>query len=292
MDCPTHCIKVWTGAYYHPVELWEVGLYILINHHTEPRLCTSLAFQQSILQQFQQRKDRLEQDRLAKGNFGVHQGTSGNTHEHKEMDVVEEASSIYQMFEAQQHKDAQFSSGLNRLYRESQDAFNNHKGKIDEIFKLDNNICDDGIVEELSLPTDYIPSPGAATTSLDIPPPNSDENHGETPKADGLDNLYVHVVHSNGIHHMAMVYCSCHGKETTNADIMAAGLFPTSFRHYWTVFMHAVLDDYRLSNLECKASAFQKLRCQTSPMAPDTVPNLYHELRRTLWLWRWMKKLK
>ena len=56
------------------------------------------------------------------------------------MDVVEEASSIYKMFEAQQHKDTQFSSGLDRLYRESQDAFNNHKGRIDEIFELDNNI--------------------------------------------------------------------------------------------------------------------------------------------------------
>ena len=72
MDCPTHRIEVWTGAYYRPAELWEVGLYILINHHTEPRLCANLAFQQSILQRFQQRKDRLEQDRLVEGNFGVH----------------------------------------------------------------------------------------------------------------------------------------------------------------------------------------------------------------------------
>ena len=95
MDCPMHCIEVWTGAYYRPVELWEVGLYILINHHTEPRLCTNLAFQQSILQRFQQQKDRLEQDKLVEGNFGVHQGTSGNTHEPNKMDVVEEAPSNY-----------------------------------------------------------------------------------------------------------------------------------------------------------------------------------------------------
>ena len=50
----------------------------------------NLASQQSILQQFQQQKDRLEQDRLVEGNFGVHQGTSGNTHEPNKMDVVEE----------------------------------------------------------------------------------------------------------------------------------------------------------------------------------------------------------
>ena len=110
------------------------------------------------------------------------------------MDVVEEAPSNYWTFEAQQHEDAQFLSSLGKLYRESQDAFDNHKGKINEIFEqLDNNICNDNIEEVLSLPTDYIPSPGAAATSSNIPPPHSDENSGETPKADGLDNPYVRV---------------------------------------------------------------------------------------------------
>ena len=76
---------------------------------------------------------------------------------------------------------------------------------------------------------------------------------------------------------------------------MAAGLVPTSFERYKTIFTHGVLDDFRLTNLECKASAyqyFQKIRRQTSPMSPDSVPNLYHELRRMSRLWRWMKKLK
>ena len=292
MDCPTHHIEVWTGAYYRPAELWEVGLYILIDHHTEPRRCANLTFQQSILLGFQLQKDRLEQDRLVDGNYGVNQGSPGtneNTQKHNETDVVEET------FEAQQTEDAQFSSGLDNLYKESQHGFNNYNGNIDEIFELDDGICDDDMVEVLSLPADYIPCHEAAATSSENAAHDSHDNIDNTPKVDGLDNPYVRVVHSNGIHHMAMVYCSCRGKENTHADIMAAGLFPTSFGRYRTVFTHAVLDDFRLSNLECKASAyqyFQKLRRQTSPMAPDTVPNLYHELRRTSRLWRWMKKLK
>ena len=56
-----------------------------------------------------------------------------------------------------------------------------------------------------------------------------------------------------------------------------------------------VLDDFRLANLECKASAyqyFQKLHCPSSPMFPEGVPSLYAELRRMSRIWRWMKKLK
>jgi hypothetical protein len=83
--------------------------------------------------------------------------------------------------------------------------------------------------------------------------------------------------------------------DNTHADMMATSFVPTSFTRYRTFFTHAVLDDFRLSNLECKASAyqyFQKLRRQTSPMSPESVPNLYHKLRRMSRLWRWMKKLK
>ena len=76
---------------------------------------------------------------------------------------------------------------------------------------------------------------------------------------------------------------------------MAERLVPASFICYRTLFTHAVLDDFRLANLECKVSAyqyFQKLQQQTAPMAPDSVPNLYSELRRLSHVWRWLKKLK
>ena len=140
-----------------------------------------------------------------------------------------------------------------------------------------------------------IPSPLSAATQTSSSNQFIESPLIDKPQFDALNNPYVRVVHTNGVHHIGLVYCTCRGKENTHADLMAAGLVPTSFARYKTLFTHAVLDDFRLSNLECKTSAyqyFQKLRRQTSPMSPDNVPNLYHELRRMSRLWRWMKKLK
>lgn len=169
-------------------------------------------------------------------------------------------------------------------------------GDVDEGIEVDGEILESDADDILSIPLDYIPNQeAAASLGTADDDTQSFTFAGDIPRTDALNNPYIRVVHTNGIHHIAMVYCSCRGQEMAHSDIMAAGLFPTSFNRYRTVFTHAVLDDFRLSNLECKASAyqyFQKLRRQTSPMSPDTVPNLYHELRRVSRLWRWMKKLK
>jgi hypothetical protein len=136
---------------------------------------------------------------------------------------------------------------------------------------------------------------GAASYPAESNQANTHNEPAATPKMDALCNPYVRVVHTNGVHHIALVYCTCRGQEEAHSDLMAQRLIPTSFTRYRTLFTHAVLDDFRAANLECKASAyqyFQKLRRHTSPMAPETVPNLYHELRRMSRIWRWMKKLK
>jgi CxC2 like cysteine cluster associated with KDZ transposases len=118
---------------------------------------------------------------------------------------------------------------------------------------------------------------------------------GETPRQDYLCNNYVRVVHVNGIHHIALVTCACHGAEGIHADLMYCRLVPATFSRYKTLFTVAVLDDFRISNLECKASAyqyFQKLRRLTFPMTPARTPNLYQELLRMARVWRWLKKKK
>ncbi|KAH9959751.1 hypothetical protein BGW80DRAFT_1183207, partial [Lactifluus volemus] len=120
----------------------------------------------------------------------------------------------------------------------------------------------------------------------------SDANHAIQ---DALNNHYVRVVHVNGVHHIALVTCSCRGAEAIHADLMYCRLVPTTFSRYQTLFTVAVLDDFRISNLECKASAyqyFQKLRRLTYPMAPSRTPNLYQELLRLSRAWRWLKKIK
>ena len=115
------------------------------------------------------------------------------------------------------------------------------------------------------------------------------------PTRDAFNNHYVRIVHVNGIHHIALATCSCHGTEEVHADLGYANLILATFSCYCTMFTTSVLHDFRLSNLECKVSAYQyfaKLRRQTFPMNPDKCPNLYQELLRMSRLWRWIKKRK
>jgi hypothetical protein len=70
-------------------------------------------------------------------------------------------------------------------------------------------------------PTSTIPSPTSAG-----PDPNSPTSR---PKADGLNNSYVLVIHTNGIHHIGMATCSCHGHDKIPLDFVACRLLPASF---------------------------------------------------------------
>ncbi|PPQ94190.1 LOW QUALITY PROTEIN: hypothetical protein CVT25_003780 [Psilocybe cyanescens] len=84
------------------------------------------------------------------------------------------------------------------------------------------------------------------------------------PTTDGLNNSYVRVVHTNGLHHLAMVSCSCRGPDVLPLDLM--------------------VDTNQL------------------PSYPDIVfgsnarfllvVDLYNKFCHMTCLWQWMKKLK
>ena len=63
-QAPLHRIKSWNGSYFRPAALWEVGTYLLIQHHDEEGLCDTLQFQKKILDSQQFRKDDEEQKQL------------------------------------------------------------------------------------------------------------------------------------------------------------------------------------------------------------------------------------
>ena len=75
------------------------------------------------------------------------------------------------------------------------------------------------------------------------------------PRGDALNNKYVRIIHINGIHHLAVVFCSCLG-EHLPTDLMFSGFVPTTFHRINTIFTFNVLDMFRLSNLKLKASAY------------------------------------
>jgi hypothetical protein len=58
---------------------------------------------------------------------------------------------------------------------------------------------------------------------------NPDPKFSPAPQRDTLNNQYVRVVHMNGVHHIAMVCCTCRGKESIINDVIYAGMLPTSF---------------------------------------------------------------
>ena len=106
------------------------------------------------------------------------------------------------------------------------------------------------------------------------------------PRYDSQGQPFVTVVDVSGVHYLPVVRCHC-GDASTNPDpdepFVRLGLFPTSFKEVKTVFTRAALEDFRISNLECKVSAYhyyQKLRRITCPANPKSVLDRYRELRR------------
>ena len=116
-----------------------------------------------------------------------------------------------------------------------------------------------------------------------LPRPAQHDNEG---------NEFVTVVDITGIHHLPTVKCICGNQPPDENQFMQLALFPTSFALIRTVFTFRTLSDYRLSNLECKTSAYQyyaKLRRLTCPAFPKAVVDRYKELRRLSRQFRNMK---
>ena len=133
-------------------------------------------------------------------------------------------------------------------------------------------------------PADNIHTPSTTNLHED----HNDDLPANMPRRNMLNNPYVRVVHTNGIHYLPLVTCACHGADAVHADLIYNLLVPASFSRYRTLFTVAMLDDFRILNLECKASAyqyFQQLRCLTCPMDLNRVLDLYHELLRISRLW-------
>ena len=47
----------------------------------------------------------------------------------------------------------------------------------------------------------------------------------DVPTSDAFNNAYVQIVHSNGIHHLALMYCQCYGADSLLFDLLACKLW-------------------------------------------------------------------
>ena len=268
---PFHRIECWTGTHFRKAALWEVGVYLTLPHQNGPSICQNLAWQQQMLEKFQKKKDEVvaQHTPVAANERHAHQADSGP-------DPEREA--------AHDQATLQFLDQL--LAGHSPDEV--LEDDDDELVDTEADLQD--MDAGTAGFTNYMNERSSADPLLP-----SQQSIPIAPNCDALSNQYIRVVHTNGIHHIALVACTCQGHENITTDLIYAGWVPTSFVRVRTIFTAAVLDHFRYCNLEMRSSAYQffeMLRRVTNSLNPSKVVNLYHELRRLSRLWRWVKKLR
>jgi KDZ transposase family protein len=314
-SAPFHRIESWNGAYFRPASLWEVGTYLFVQHYDSKDLCNTLQFQKRFLDAQQDRRDVDEQTRLREKEPGPGPGVTPGPESSSSTFNQTELEDVDMTLDDEILADTAFEAGLNSMLNNStRDDF------VEDDFDPDAAETDiQNVVEYLGpykeSPT-HVESQGRFHSTLSSVPDsrpgsipdsrpdsipdsrpgtNSRPGPDSRPTSDGLNNSYVRVLHTNGIHHIAMVTCSCQGHDKIPLDLVACRLLPASFIRIRTIFTSQLMDHFRLCNLELKASAYQfyqLIQRLTLPIGQSELVNLYHEFRRMSRLWRWMKKLK
>ncbi|PCH42791.1 hypothetical protein WOLCODRAFT_74097, partial [Wolfiporia cocos MD-104 SS10] len=103
------------------------------------------------------------------------------------------------------------------------------------------------------------------------------------------------VMDMMGIHHLDINWCGCENSPPHDQQLLAMGLYPASTLQPQTAFTFRVLDDYLLTNKECKTSAmsyYSRLCWATDNAFPRWVPDRYQELLRVSRQWRNLKYWK
>lgn len=269
---PFHRIECWTGTHFRKAALWEVGVCLILPHQNSPGICDNLVWQRNMLEKLQRKKDTLPQT-------------------HVPISTAESLNMADSVADPERE-----TSKDEATMRVLDEMLNGHNP--DEVLEEDETIrpvdteadlldADAGTAGFTAYMQGVLGADSAAYPSQSSMP--------TPPTCDALSNQYVRVVHTNGVHHIALVTCTCRGHEKITTDLIYARWMPTSFVRVRTIFTMVVLDHFRYCNLEMRSSAYQfyqLLRRLTNTLNPSKVANLYHELRRLSRLWRWVKKLR
>jgi hypothetical protein len=265
---PLHRLEHWTGKFFRPAAMWEVGGYLEVGHSIEASRCVRQQNHVNLLEELESKKDEADEEALQNAID-------------KDQDSVAEGSVTVALGSTQDRDNSQRDNG-------GASAEERHHG---EESSGDGEYFGEDVDDEalgLSLEDEDVIESGAAEMISDAP------SHSR-PREDTLGNKYVRIVHVNGIHYLPLVSCKCHGPGQMHIDLMHARLLPTSFNIIRTLFTVASLDDYRLSNLELKSSAYQywgRITRITATGGFEEVLSLYRELWRMSREWRLLKKMK
>ena len=287
---PLHRIEQWNGEFFRPADLWEVGAYLLIRHQSGVTICERLAAQQRFLELLEQRNDTAEQDKLrAQRTYHSPASTNRSPTLPNDDTTAEHFAEYLTMKDGNLGHEDESDEVLMRYIQQLQDEDNKDTNEREDNNDADVEIDDDMEDDEVD-----------DTTFNEYLSPDMDREHpmgaeDSRSSAQRIMGTYVRVVHTNGLHNIAMISCECRGHDLLPNDLIAARLLPTSFERIRTLFTAQLLDHSRLCNLELKSSAYHYyhlLQRITNPMEPAKVVNLYREFRRMSRIWRWMKRLK
>lgn len=282
---PFHRIEQWNGHFFRPAELWEVGIYVLVRHHAGTSLCDTLIAQERFLEFTEQRNDDSEQESLsARHNSAPISATSATT----------SSSAAPNPSCDSRNEDIEMLNGDNIPQDGDDEEF------LQYLQELHDKVGEQPSPDEVEVEDDVEEEEIEDTTQKRYLPEafNAEYLNAEGSRLDSAQQVmgtYIRVVHTNGIHNIAMISCECRGHDILPYDLLAARLLPASFDRIRTIFSAQLLDHFRLCNLELKATAYQfyhLLKRLTNPMGPAEVVDLYREFRRMSRIWRWMKRLK
>jgi hypothetical protein len=198
---PFHRIECWTGTHFQKAALWEVGVCLVLPHQSGPSICPNLSWQQGLLEKLQKKKDTILQKHIP---------TSPN-----ECDYTHAAESATDL-----NQEASQDEATMQILDE---LLNGHNP--DEVLEEDetnNQVDTEADIQDMDTGTagftNYMhhilgaESANPSQSSMPFPP-----------NCDALSNQYVRVVHTNGIHHIALLSCTCQGHERITTDLIYAG---------------------------------------------------------------------
>lgn len=264
---PFHRVQCWTGTYFRQAALWEVGVYLLLPHQNGG-ICQNLLWQKQMLEKLHMKKNE-----------------EAPIHDPTRMDKTAEP-------EQQPNPDPnpKLEAAMDDAEMQFLDQLFAGQTPDDIMEEDDTDLVDtEGDIQDMDAGT------AGFTNYMNQRLSTNPDGTSNAPNCDAFSNQYVWVVHTNGIHHIALIACTCQGHENIITDLIYARWVPTSFVQVRTIFTTSLLDHFRSCNLEMRSSAyqfFQLLQRMTNSLAPSKVVNLYHELRQLSRLWRWVKKLR
>ena len=214
---PFHRIERWTGSYFRQAGLWEVGVFLTLNHQHSPSMCPNLQWQHNMLEIFQKQKDMKDDqnDILAEPE-----------HEHGPTPLQPDEESGPRLPEPDLEQNLGRETARDAATMRVLDLLLEGQNPDDIMEEEDPDGEDDA---DADVEDHDAGAAGFVNYIQHEQPKYPDPEFGSAPLQDALNNQYVRVVHTNGVHHIAMVCCTCRGKESIINDVIYAGMLPTSF---------------------------------------------------------------